>query len=95
MAMRSFGDWRDISEGDMADGASTANSYSGNPMNYLKSLKKGVRGLDDSLMKRAIPFIQSLSDLDPVSKMKILGHVLSATGVDPAQLMKLKQQMKS
>lgn len=84
--MINFEEWRNISEGDM--GAPVVNT-----LDYKKSLKKGVRGLDNNLLNRAVPFIQSMSDLDPMSKIKLLAHVLKAVGIDPSMLSKMKTNM--
>lgn len=85
MGLTNFDDWR----GNVNEDVAAPND----PAAALKAIRQGVSGLDQTLLKKAIPFINSMAGMDPKSKIKLIAHVMTQVGLQPTDFSQIKTKM--
>lgn len=90
MALTNFDNWRD----NLNEGLEPAPVATGmNPADTMRALKKGVMGLDQTLLKKAVPFINSMAGMDQTAKVKLIAHVMQAAGLTPNDFSQIRTKM--
>jgi hypothetical protein len=85
MGLTNFDNWRDTVNEQQAAPA--------DPNAALKAIRQGVSGLDQTLLKKAIPFINSMAGMDQKAKVKLIAHVMSQVGLTPTDFSQIKTKM--
>lgn len=93
MALSNFDNWRDRLDEMEGTMGGKPPAVASDPSASIKALKQGVMGIDPSLMRKAVPFINSMAVLDPMSKVKLIAHIMTQVGISPADLTKVKSRM--